>query len=74
MHLRAPSVAHGVTSFLWALLFFVILWLGMLSVGVSRPTSFMLSLVLAGAIFLFIRTQGEDRPRRQAPGSAKRGG
>jgi hypothetical protein len=74
MHLRAPSVAHGVVSFLWALLFFLILWPGSIAVGVDKGVAFILSLVAAGAIFLFVRIQGEDRPRRQAPRSAKRGG
>jgi hypothetical protein len=40
------------------------MWLGMMSVGVSRGTSFILAAVAAAAIFLFIRIFGEDRPRR----------
>ena len=35
MHLRMPSIDQGVQSFVWAVVFFVILWLGMLAVGVS---------------------------------------
>ena len=64
MHLRMPSIDHGVQSFLWALLFFLILWLGMLAIGVSRATALILSLVSAGAIFLFVRLRGEDVPGR----------
>ena len=75
MHLRAPSIDHGVQSFLWSLVFFLYLWLGMLAVGVSRATSFVLALVLGAAIFLFVRIFGEDeltpprgrRPRRRLP-------
>ena len=63
MHLRAPSIDQGVQAFLWAVLFFVILWLGMLAVGVSGATALILSLVSAAAIFLFVRLRGEDRPR-----------
>jgi hypothetical protein len=59
-----PSIDHGVQSFLWALLFFLILWLGMLAIGVSRATALILSLVSAGAIFLFVRLRGEDVPGR----------
>jgi len=62
VHLRMPSIDHGVQSFIWALLFFLILWFGMLLIGVSDGTALILSLVAAGAIFLFIRVNGEDRP------------
>ena len=60
MHLRMPSIDHGVQSFFWAVVFFLILWLGMLAIGVSGATAFILSLVAAGGIFLFVRTHGED--------------
>jgi hypothetical protein len=62
MHLRMPSIDHGVQSFVWAVLFFVLLWLGMLAFGVSRATALILSLLAAGAIFLYVRLNGEDRP------------
>jgi len=57
-----PSIDHGVQSGFWAIVFFLILWPGMLAVGVSGATAFILSLVAAGVIFLFVRTRGEDRP------------
>ena len=62
MHLRMPSIDQGVQSFIWAVVFFVILWLGMLAVGVSSATALIVSLVSAAAIFLFVRLRGEDRP------------
>jgi hypothetical protein len=65
MHLRMPSIDHGVQSFAWAVFFFLILWLGMLAIGVSSSTAFILSLVAGGAIFLFVRTNGEDVPGRR---------
>ena len=58
MHLRMPSIDQGVQSFFWAALFFVILWLGMLAIGVSGGTALILSLVSSGAIFLFVRLRG----------------
>ena len=63
-----PSIDHGVQSFLWALLFFLFLWLGMLAVGVSGGTAFILALLAGVGIFLFVRTFGEEevRPRRVA--------
>ncbi len=69
MHLRPPSIDHGFVSFLWALLFFVILWPGMLAVGVSGATAFFLSIVAAALIFLFVRVYGQEElgpPRRRA--------
>ena len=64
MHLRAPSIDHGVQSFLWALVFFLFLWFGMLAVGVSGATAFVLALVLGVLIFLFVRIFGEDELAR----------
>ena len=62
MHLRMPSIDQGVQAGAWAVFFFLLLWIGMLAVGISSATSFILSLVAAGAIFLFIRLRGEERP------------
>ena len=59
MHLRMPSIDLGVQAFVWALFFFLLLWVGMLAVGVSNATAFILSLVSAGAIFLFVRVRGD---------------
>lgn len=61
MHLRAPSVDQGIQAFVWAVIFFLILWVGMLAVGVSGATAFILSLVAAAAIFLFVRQNGDER-------------
>jgi hypothetical protein len=62
MHLRMPSIDQGVQAFAWAVFFFLLLWLGMLLLGVSGGTSLIISAVAAGAIFLFVRLRGEDRP------------
>jgi len=63
MHLRAPSVDKGVSSFLWALVFFLYLWLGMKAVGVASAPAFIFAALLGFGIFFFIRLLGEDRPR-----------
>jgi hypothetical protein len=60
MHLRPPSIDRGVTSFLWALGLGLFVWIGLMAVGVSRGTALILGLLSFGAIFLFVRTQGED--------------
>ncbi len=59
LHLRMPSIDQGVQAFAWAVFFFVVLWVGMLAVGVSGATAFILSLVSGGVIFLFVRLHGE---------------
>ena len=65
LHLRPPSIDHGILSFVWALVLAVLLWLFMLGVGISKPTSFIISAVAGCAIFLYVRLYGEDElPRR----------
>jgi hypothetical protein len=60
MHLRAPSIDQGVHAFGWSLVFFLYMWLGALAVDVPGGLAFVVSLVAAGAIFLFVRTRGGD--------------
>lgn len=62
MHLRMPSIDQGVQAFLWALFFFLLLWLGMLALEVSDATALVLALLAGGVIFLFVRLRGESRP------------
>jgi hypothetical protein len=62
VHLRPPSIDKGVTSFLWAFGFFLFLWLGMLSIGVSGGTAFVLAAVAGFGIFFYVRLFGEGRP------------
>ncbi len=58
MHLRPPSIDRGVQSFVWALVFFLVLYFGMVAVAVSKGTAIVLSLVAGFLIFLFVRTRG----------------
>ncbi len=58
MHLRMPSIDQGVQALFWAVFFFLLLWVGMLALAVSGATAFIVSLLAAGAIFLFVRTRG----------------
>ena len=62
MYLRMPSIDQGVQAFLWALFFFLLLWVGMLALEVSGATALVLALLAGGAIFLFVRLRGESRP------------
>jgi hypothetical protein len=63
VHLRAPSIDRGVQSFIWSVVFFLVLWLGMLGIGVTHGTSFVIAAAAAFLIFLFVRTHGGPDPR-----------
>jgi hypothetical protein len=58
MHLRLPSIDRGVQSFLWAVVFFLVLYFGMVAVDLHKATALLISLVSAFLIFLFVRTRG----------------
>jgi hypothetical protein len=47
---------------MWAVVFFLFLWFGMWAIGVNSAEAFILALVLAVLIFLFVRIFGEDEP------------
>ena len=64
MHLRPPSIDHGVQSFLWGLFFGVFLWLGMVAIEISAATAFIFGALGAGAVFLFVRRFGQNEPRQ----------
>ena len=62
MHLRMPSIDRGVQSFIWAVVFFLFLYFGMLAIAVPKGTALALSLVAGFLVFLFVRTRGGDDP------------
>jgi hypothetical protein len=64
MHVRMPAFDHGVTSFLWALFFGLLIWIGGAAVGYNGAITFIVGCVAAFLIFLYIRIYGEDEPRR----------
>jgi hypothetical protein len=64
MHLRPPSIDKGVIAGAWGIGFGIFLFLGMMSVGVSRGVAFVLAALSGGAIFLFVRIQGDEERRR----------
>jgi hypothetical protein len=62
VHLRPPSIDPGVTAFIWAFLFGLYVWGGLLAVGVDKGTALVLALLSFGAIFVFVRLRGRDEP------------
>ena len=65
MHLRPPSIDHGIISFVWALVLAVLLWLFMMGIGISKPTAVIISALAGCAIFLYVRLYGEDELRQR---------
>jgi hypothetical protein len=63
VHLRAPSVDKGVQSFLWALFFFLYLFLGMLAIGIGKGNALIFSALAGFGIFFYVRIFSEDKPR-----------
>jgi len=61
---RPPSFDHGVISFLWGLGLGLLIWLGLLGIGISVATSFIMAAVAGAAIFLYVRIYGEEELRR----------
>jgi glycerol uptake facilitator-like aquaporin len=62
MHLRMPSIDRGVQSFIWAVVFFLFLYFGMVAIAVAKGTAFVISLVVGFLVFLLVRTRGDDDP------------
>ena len=62
-HFRLPSISPGVTAFAWGLVLGAFIWGGLLSVGVSGATAFIIGAVSGAAIFLCVRVYGGDEPR-----------
>lgn len=60
MHLRAPSVDKGVQAFLWAVVFFLAIFLGGLAIGVGGGVSLVFGLIGGFLGFLLVRTRGDS--------------
>ena len=67
MHLRMPSIDRGVQSFIWAVVFFLFLYFGMVLIAVSKATALVLALVVGFLVFLLVRLRGGDDDPRDLP-------
>jgi steroid 5-alpha reductase family enzyme len=66
MHLRMPSRSHGTISFLWGLFFGLLIWWGMVAIGITGATSFIAGAIAGLGIFLLVRVYGGDEPAQSA--------
>jgi hypothetical protein len=57
-----PSIDRGVQSFIWAVVFFLYLYFGMVLIAVAKGTALVVSLVVAFLVFLLVRTRGGEDP------------
>jgi len=58
---RGPLVDPELSSFLWSLLFFLYLLLGMAAIGIATGIAFILAALAGCFVFLFVRTHGIGR-------------
>ena len=61
---RPPAFSPGFTSFVWAVVFGLFIWIGLLGIGVTGATSFISAVVGAVLIFFYVRLFGADPLRR----------
>jgi hypothetical protein len=57
-----PSIDRGVQSFIWAVVFFLFMYFGMVAIAVAKGTAIAISLVAGFLVFLRVRTRGGDDP------------
>jgi hypothetical protein len=62
MHLRMPSIDQGVQAFVWAFVFFLVMFFGAIALDFPTGTSFLVSILVACAVFLLVRLRGGDHP------------
>jgi hydrogenase/urease accessory protein HupE len=66
VHLRPPSLDHGLVSGIWAIVLGLVILLFELGVGVQKATAFIVAALAAALIFVYVRLYGEDRPGPRA--------
>jgi len=62
VHFRAPSIDKGVSAFVWAIALGTYLYFFLVATGSTGAFAFVISALAAAAIWLFVRTRGEDAP------------
>ena len=58
-----PSIAPGVAAFIWAVVFGVFVWIGLLAIGAPLGTSVAFGALTVFLSFVIIRVRGSDAAR-----------
>lgn len=60
MHIHPPSIDQGVIALVWAIALGAYIYFGLLAVGTSGAFAIVIAMLSAAAIWLFVRTRGEE--------------
>jgi hypothetical protein len=64
MNLRPPAFSPGFTAFVWAVVFGGFIVLGLLAIGISRPSAVLWGVLAGFVVFFYVRLTGADQLRR----------
>jgi hypothetical protein len=64
MHLRFPAFSPGFSAFVWGLVLGTYIFIGLLAIGISKPTSLVTGILGGFLIFFYVRLRGADQLRR----------
>jgi hypothetical protein len=64
MHLRFPAFSPGFSAFVWGLVLGTYIFIGLLAIGISKPTSLVTGILGGVLIFFYVRLKGADQLRR----------
>jgi hypothetical protein len=64
MHLRFPAFSPGFSAFVWGLALGTYIFIGLLAIGISKPTSLVTGILGGFLIFFYVRLKGADQLRR----------
>jgi hypothetical protein len=60
-HFHLPSIDPGVIAVLWGVGLGLYIFFGMVAIGSTKATAFVIAAVAAAAIALFVRLRGADQ-------------
>jgi hypothetical protein len=60
-HFNLPSIDPGIVAALWGICLGLYIYFGMLAIGSTKATAFVIAAVAAAAIALFVRLRGADQ-------------
>jgi hypothetical protein len=64
VHLRPPAFSPGFTAFVWSVVFGGFIILGLLAIGISKPSSVLWGILAGFLIFFWVRLKGVDQLNR----------